>query len=78
MMRGSFPRRCGCAFAIVALSIVLIVVGIRRRATRRSTFSLSSRRRSSRSRPRRRAFPRAEVEALVTVPLENAMNGVPD
>ena len=46
--------------------------------TRRSTSSPSSRRRRSRSRRIASGSPPSEVEELVTVPLEQALNGVPD
>ena len=66
---------------------VVLLAAVRRAArrrlsvappTRRSTSSPSSPRRSSRSRPKRPACRREQVESLVTVPLENALNGIPD
>ncbi len=64
-------------FVVVALAFVLMVAGSRApSATRRSTSSPSSRRRSSRCRPKRRASRPSKSRALVTVPLETAINGV--
>ena len=54
--------------------------GLRRRracATCRSTSSPSSRRRSSRCRPRASACPPQEVEQLITIPMEQALNSTP-
>ena len=76
-MPGSSPRRCGSASSWWRWPPCCWSSASARSAACRSTSSPSSRRRWSRSRPKRPACRPRRSRASSRVPLENALNGTP-
>ena len=77
MMRGIVDWSLRFRFLVLGLAVALMFFGVGQVRACRSTSSRSSRRRGSRSRPRRWACRATEIEELVTDPLEQALQGDP-